>query len=51
MGKWSGHLHYSHYIFAIPVFVFMFFAATRSWEKVYDLDVDIAKYTLEGITH
>ncbi len=49
VGKWSGHPHYSHYIFSIPVFVFTFLAATRSWEKVHNLDVDIAKYTLDGI--
>lgn len=49
VGKWSGHPHYSHYIFAIPVFAITFLAATRSWEKVHDLDVDVAKYTLEGI--
>ncbi len=49
IGKWSGHPHYSHYVFAIPVFALAFLAATRSWEKIHDLDVDVAKYTLEGI--
>lgn len=49
VGKWSGHPHYSHYVFSIPVFAFAFLGATSSWEKVHDLDVDIAKYTLDGI--
>ncbi len=49
VGKWSGHPHYSHPIFAIPVFVLAYLAATRSWEKVHELDADVAKYTLEGI--
>lgn len=49
VGRWSGHPHYSHYIFAIPVFTLTFLAATRSWEKAHNLDMDVAKYTIEGV--
>lgn len=49
IGKWSGHPHYSHPIFAVPVFIFAFLGATQSWEKVRKLDADVAKFTLEGI--
>lgn len=49
IGKWSEHPPYNHPIFAIPVFVLAFLAATRSWEKENELDVNITKCTLAGI--
>ncbi len=48
-GKWSGHPPYNHPLFAIPVFGIVFLAASRSWEKENELDVTIAKCTIEGI--
>lgn len=49
VGRWSGSPHYSHYIFAIPIFIFTFLATIRPWEKIHDLDMDVAKYTIEGV--
>lgn len=49
IGRWSGHPHYSHPIFALPVFALAFLAATRSWEKIHAMDVNLAKYAIEGV--
>jgi len=49
MGRMSGHPPYNHPIFAIPIFGLAFLVATRSWEKENELDVTIAKCTLEGV--
>ncbi len=49
IGRWSGHPPYNHPIFAIPVFVLALLGATRSLEEENELDVGIAKCTVEGI--
>lgn len=49
IGRWSEHPPYNHLIFAIPVFVLAFLAATRSWEKENELDVSIVNCTIDGI--
>ncbi len=49
VGRWSEHPHYSHPIFALPVFILAFLAATKSWERENELDVTIAKSVVEGI--
>jgi len=49
IGKLSDYSPYNHPIFAIPVFGLVFLAATKSWEKENELDVNIAKCTVEGV--
>lgn len=49
LGRLSESPPYNHPIFAIPVFVLAFLAATKSWEKENELDVNIAKCTVEGV--
>ena len=50
---WVGRLSelppYNHSIFAIPVFGLAFLAATKSWEKEDELDMSLAKCTIEGL--
>ena len=49
IGKGSQHPLYSHAIFAIPVFVLAFLAATKFIERDHALDVRIAESIFEGI--
>ncbi len=49
VGKWSEYPPYNHPIFAIPIFVLTFLAATKFWEKENELDMSIVKCAVEGM--
>ena len=49
MGRWGEYSLWNHPISLLPVFAIAFLAVTNSWVKENELNMGIAKCTLEGI--